>query len=470
MIARFSLRVVGGLALVVLAILLASFTVNLHDEPLNTEAKALLAPPENPYGPDENIYISMAGFDAPAAQSIVTAGEARIRAYNQALDWNLAHPTDLAAKATKTDPDKLKFSGAGNLCKSPPSSVWAETKKYRLDIVALLSTNQELFQRYLGLHRLRGYHETARPSYLAPFYLVPPPVRCLFLLDIANRIQTGSLEHKRAAIEDLSQDLRMWKLMMQGDGALISKMIAAASLHRDLMVLAEAVSDPDTDTMPFEGEQGAVLMPFPTMDWNIGNAFGAEFRAMVPLYGQMTSAAWAMSGTDEARVTWWQRLWLAYQMQFFKYNATENLSARQMVQLTKLAVSDPQRFSVAREEYRAWLKDYEGLYSPRTLFNPVGKILVSIAAPAYEEYLTRAYDVAAFQRLVYLAYQIRRQRIELREIPTFLKQHPEWSTHPVNGTSFRWNPQSQELIVDPVGPNPVGRRFSVAVYQQPASS
>jgi hypothetical protein len=41
MIARFSLRVVGGLALVVLAILLASFAVNLHDEPLNTEAKAL---------------------------------------------------------------------------------------------------------------------------------------------------------------------------------------------------------------------------------------------------------------------------------------------------------------------------------------------------------------------------------------------------------------------------------------------
>jgi hypothetical protein len=211
-------------------------------------------------------------------------------------------------------------------------------------------------------------------------------------------------------------------------------------------------------------------MPFPTMDWNIGNAFGAEFRTTVPLYGQMTSATWAMSGTDEARVTWWQRLWLAYQMHFFKYNATENLSARQMVQLTKLAVSDPQRFSVAREEYRAWLKDYEGLYSPRTLFNPVGKILVSIAAPAYEEYLTRAYDVAAFQRLVYLAYQIRRQRIELRGIPTFLKQHPEWSTHPVNGTFFRWNPQSQELIVDPVGPNPVGRRFSVAVYQQPGSS
>ncbi len=460
------MRVAVGLALVVLGVGLASFAVNLHDEPLNAEAKALLALPENPYGPDENIYVFMAGFDAPAAQSVVRAGEKKIREYNQALDWNLTHPLDLAANAAKTDPDKLKFLGAGDLCCSPPPSIWVEAKKHRPEIIALLSTNQELLRRYFKLHRQRGYHETARPSYLTPFYFVPPPVRCLFLLDIADRLQAGSLQQKRAAIEDLSQDLRIWKLMMQGDGTLLSKMIAAASLHRDLIVLAEMISDPDTDMTLFEGEQGDVLVPFPTMDWNIGNAFGAEFRAMVPLYGQMTSATWAMSGIDEARVTWWQRLWLAFQMQFFKYNATENLAARQMVQLTKLAVSDPQNFSVARDEYRAWLRDNEALYSPRTLFNPVGKILVSIAAPTYEEYPMRAYDVAAFQRLVYLAYQIRRQRIELREIPTFLKQHPELSTHPVSGTPFRWNPASQELKVDPVGPNPVGRRFSVAVYQQ----
>jgi len=466
-IARISLRIVGVLAVVALAILLASFAANLHDQPLNAEAKALLKLPANPYGPNENIYISMAGFDALAAQSVVTTGEARVSEYNKALDWSLAHPTELAAYATKSDPDKLKFSGTSDLCSSPQSSVWAETKKHRLDVAALISTNQELFQRYLGLHQLLGYYETARPSYLAPFYLVPSPVRCLFLFDIANRIQTGSLQQQHAAIKDLSQDLRTWMAMLQGDGTLLSKMIAAASLHRDLLVLADLVTDPSSDMMLFEGNQAAVLTPFPIKDWNIGNAFGAEFRAMVPLYGQLTSASWATSGTDEARVTWWQRLGIVFQMHFFKINATENLSARQMVQLTKLAVSDPHRFSVAREEYRGWLKENESLYSPNVLFNPVGKILVSIAEPPYEEYPLRAYDVAAFQRLVYLAYQIRRQQIGLSEIPTFLVQHPEWSRHPVNGTPFRWNSQSQELIVDPVGPNPVGRRFSVAVYQAP---
>jgi hypothetical protein len=470
MIARYLIKIVGMIALSVLAIILASFAVNIHDEPLNAEAKALLALPADPYSPDDNIYVSMAGFDVSAAQSVVATGEARVREYNQALDWRLAHPMDPAVYITKTDPNKLEFSGTSDFCRSPPSSVWAETRNRPLDVAAMLSTNQELYQRYHGLHRLRGYHETARPSYLAPFYFVPQPVRCLFLVAFANRIQTGPLQQQRAAIDDLSQDLRIWKAMLQGDGTLPSKMIAAASLHRDLMVLADLVTDPNSDMMLFEGEQGGVLTPFPIMDWNIGNAFGAEFRAAVPLFAQMTSKTWAMSGTNEAQLSWWQGQWIALQMHFFKYNATENLSARQMVQLTKLAVSDPHGFSVAREEYRAWLRENEALYSPSVLFNPVGKILVSIAAPTCEDYLLRAYDVAAFQRLVYLAYQIRRQGIELSQISKFLKQHPEWSTHPVNGTPFRWDPRSGELMVDPVGTNSVGRRFSVAVYQRPASS
>jgi hypothetical protein len=464
MIARVLLKVIGVLALVVLAIVLVSFAVNLHDQPLSAETNALLVLPANPYGPDENIYISTAGFDAPAAQSVVTVGEARIREYNQSLDWSLAHPAELAAYARKTDPDKLKFSKTNDFCSSPSSSVWAESKKHRLDISALLSSNQELFQRYLALHRLRGYYETARPSHLAPFSFVPQSVRCLFLSDIADRIQTGTLQQKRAAIEDLSQDLRMWKLMMKGEGTLISKMIAAAALHRDLMVLAEAVTDPDTDMSIFEGEQGAVLMPLPATDWHIGNAFGAEFRAMVPFFKQMTSTMWAMNGIDPSRVTWWQKPWLAFQMHFFKHNATENLNARHMVRLTQLAASDPGTFSAAREEYRGWLRENDIRFSPSAIFNPIGKILVSIAGPQYEGYILRAYDVAAFQRLVYLAYQIRRQGIESRDIPTFLEQHHEWSTHPVNGTPFRWNPQSQELIVDPVGPYSGGRRFSVAVH------
>ena len=80
-----------------------------------------------------------------------------------------------------------------------------DSKKHGVEIAALLNAkNQEIFQRYLELHRLRGYHETARPSYLAPFLLCSSASAMPFFVGYSDRIHTGSLPQKRAAIEDLS--------------------------------------------------------------------------------------------------------------------------------------------------------------------------------------------------------------------------------------------------------------------------
>ena len=80
--------------------------------------------------------------------------------------------------------------------------------------------------------------------------------------------------------------------------------------------------------------------------------------------------------------------------------------------------------------------------SVRTIYDPIGKILVAIAAPAYENYIVRPYDAAALQRLVRLSFEIRRQRIAPSEIAGFMKLHPEWATHPADGRSFVWKPSS----------------------------
>jgi hypothetical protein len=49
-------------------------------------------------------------------------------------------------------------------------------------------------------------------------------------------------------------------------------------------------------------------------------------------------------------------------------------------------------------------------------------------------------------------------------------QHPEWSTHPIDGKPFRWSPATGELAVNTVGTHPYGRRFSVIVRQGPATN
>jgi hypothetical protein len=64
----------------------------------------------------------------------------------------------------KWDSAKLAFNGELDLGPRRNTSIWTDAKTHRQDIAALLASNQELYRRYLSLHRLHGYCETARPS------------------------------------------------------------------------------------------------------------------------------------------------------------------------------------------------------------------------------------------------------------------------------------------------------------------
>ena len=48
----------------------------------------------------------------------------------------------------------------------------------------------------------------------------------------------------RAALADLQRDLMFWKTVLKGNGALVSKMLTAAQLHADMLLLADMIADP----------------------------------------------------------------------------------------------------------------------------------------------------------------------------------------------------------------------------------
>jgi alpha-ketoglutarate-dependent taurine dioxygenase len=148
---------------------------------------------------------------------------------------------------------------------------------------------------------------------------------------------------------------------------------------------------------------------------------------------------------------------------FFKLNATENTSAARAARWAALADSDSSQFYRTRDANREWFKDNDLHFSLGFLYNPIGKILVAIATPQNDTYSLRVYDVAAYQRLVNLSYELRRQHIATADVAPFLLAHPEWSTHPVDGKPFRWNPETAELAVNTLAEHPKDQRFSVFV-------
>jgi hypothetical protein len=171
---KWSVIVAAGLLGLALCALAAGLVVNAHDEDLTPQARTLLTPPPNPYKPEDNIYLALLGLDAPAGQSVITAGEARVDFYNQHLDSVLHDPSPTAVTdflhASETTPH-LEFKGDCNFIQPLNTSVWDEAASHREQVEKMLADNRELYERYLALHGIHGYYETVRPSYVPlPFF------------------------------------------------------------------------------------------------------------------------------------------------------------------------------------------------------------------------------------------------------------------------------------------------------------
>ena len=83
---KWSGRVIGGLVLIALLLFAVVWAMNLRDEPLTPESQALLVPLTNPYAPEDNIYLALAGLDAPPGESVTAVGLARIERFNRQVD------------------------------------------------------------------------------------------------------------------------------------------------------------------------------------------------------------------------------------------------------------------------------------------------------------------------------------------------------------------------------------------------
>jgi hypothetical protein len=457
---------IGVLALLGLGVALSliGFAINLRDEPLTSQAQALLVPPPNPYAPADNIYFALVGFEAPEGTAPFEAGQARIEHYNAKLSVaSFFNPESVHEAAP---PGLLQFQGSLDFVQPLNRSVWRDAPSHAAEVQKLLRDNAALYARYRALHHLAGFYNTARPSFLEPVvFREVNSTHKLFLADSALRIRGGEPQRGQA-FSELGEDVLLWRRVLTGHGELISKMIAIAYLQGDALLVADVVADPAVSLPASPTDADALAPLFPLADWDIADAFLGEFRSqellMRSLGAQSASAAvWA-----PGHPTLWDRFTSWWTMRFFKPQATVNLFARMDSQLRSLAAVDPA--NTAR--LQSW--DPASQYIPpaswaRLTYNPVGRILATIGKPVMREYPLRASDGAALQRLVRLGYEIRRQRISELQIPAFMAQHAEWATHPGDAHPFLWNPPARALSLRPLAPQTTPRRFAIAVWGAP---
>ena len=452
---------IGALALTVLtaALFLAALLVNARDETLIPEVRTLLTAAPNPYSDEDNIYVALQGFDAPPAESVIAAGEARIEQYNRNVDVALRDARALSPEGLLAeDPHRLAFKGDISFIRPLESSVWNEAPQHEQQIEALLQDNHELLERYLALILLRGYYETARPSVLMPSPVAPNEVRRLFLAQLALQMRAPNPLQRQIGLAALEVDIRAWRRVLTGEGTLLWKMLAIAFLQSDYLLLADLIADPGADLAPREQYAESLVPLFDAGDFDLGRAFAAEFRVQV--------ATLRSPDTESRRGAqgWLERAGSRMSDHFLKLNATENLLATETLRWMA-AAADPPRFYAATRSSAAWPIEPRGRWLLPLSYNPLGKVLTRVVTDPYRHYPPRAWDEAALQRLVRLGYEIRQRRLAPADLPAFLRAHPQWSTHPADGRPFLWDAGTSELRMQTLSQHPPGWRFSIPIWQ-----
>jgi hypothetical protein len=449
-----------GIGLLMLAglaclLFLIALLVNARDEALTPEARALLSQPANPYAAADNIYVALRGLDAPLAESIIAAGEARIEQYNRSLDAALRDPSEAnLERLNPKDPYRLRFKGDIGFIQPLGSSVWNEAPQHEQEITTLLADNHELMDRYLSLILLRGYYETERPGGLGPVPYPPAPseVRRLFLAQLALQMRARSRSARQLALAELEADIRLWRRVLIGEGGLLWKMLSIAFLQSDFLLLGDLIADGDIDLDPREEYADSLVPLFDAADFDLGKAFAAEFRIQVAvLRGPEMQPHRGTQG-------WLEDAGNHLTGHFFKPNATANLLARNTLRWMAIG-ADPAKAGSAPESPAGWVLPLS--------YNPIGKILSAPVTQAYRSYPPRAWDEAALQRLVRAGYEIRQRRLAPADLTAFLQAHPQWSTHPADGRPFLWDAGTGELRVQTVSQHPPEWRFSIRVWRAP---
>jgi hypothetical protein len=450
------------------ALLLIAVAFNAVDEDVAPLTTQMLTRPANSLADSENLHVLLAGLDAPAGHSMFEQGIANTRAINEAVQ-NASHSSDVPFGVGKT-PESTRY--AIDLGFEPwrllEDSLWDRIKRGELDVATLTTKYAEALTRYRQLHSATGYHELI--SVLAPFLTYHPDTRLrhLYLAQVAYELQSGQADRQQAALEDLSRDFSTWLRMLRGEGPLITKMLAVAYLHTDLLLLGDAAADPAVSIeAPGTGAR-EMLELVPIEDWQIASAWRYElqFQAESVRWLSVNPADFLRDLTVDGS-TAFQRAQSRAASYFYLPNQTLNISAKRFDELTRITSGPVDSLDEQLSSFNERAGKLSGVAVLGRIRNPIGKMLLDISTPAYSSYVLRSFDAAAYQRAVRLAYELRRTGTDSEGVERFLQSHPEWSSHPADNKPFTLNDTRTAIVVRPLGNTGRQRRFDARlIYAQ----
>ena len=422
-------RLLWKVLLIALLAFGALYAINLYEEELTPEAKALLASPADP-APDKNSYFLYLGLAAPAGKDAVDWGQRRIRALKLTEDRSDAGSPEyakLARDPAQKFPCRAMFRSAQD-CVSLAQSRPAEISSWR-------AQHAEQLERY---HRLRTYevfedaiYQTSSGPAL-PAIAAATPLHRATLMQVAALVEQGKAGE---ALRELQQEVTLHRRMLAGARTLGVKMDGADYLAHDILLLSLLLEERAAALAPLAAQVQQIAQPLSARELDLAPALRAEYASFARYL--LTPARWAGRNPLAANP-------LVSDLPgrlFYKPRATVNLLAANVPSMLELAKVPPAELARRAGELAATLTARTDLCcSPH---NPVGRMMANVGTPAV--HLERVYDLEALIRLVNLQAQIVVKKVPLAQVPAFLAQSPADLVNPYTGKPMQFDAEKRQI-------------------------
>lgn len=435
---RFAGWTVGALIACVLLAYVAMLAINWRDQPPSeTAARFATMHRKRPAVPDdENAALFVLGVGAAPDADVSAVGKQRdewLRAQNEADVFD-----------PKTDPlrDSYEPNARSERVKAFIASCRPNEGPCRDVFVDAASIYSEwiaaepwLLSRYEQLLAHEGWVETV-PVHIAaplPSYARVMEGQKLLLLKAKVLADEGRFADARQLLES---DFRFWRRVLPATDILISKMIAAVALNRNLelgnLILREIPSNVMTEIAPSQ--------------WF--DAFDDETRSMERvLVGEWTFSSGILrtlaEGFREEDSTLYHLRSSMFTAPFYQPQATLNRSADKYAQAIALFQVPITRYSQAVARSKELAKP-AAAGVPFKLYNPVGNWVIGMGFVDVSTYAARVADLEGTRRATLAAIEARAKQVKDAAMPEALMRSEQ--RNPYDDQPFGWDPERTEIV------------------------
>ena len=395
------LRGLKYLAILVVAFISLVLVINLSifDEELKPEVHSMLEK-EKIIIEHDNAYVALWGITADNRSNFIEAGIKLMERYqkiNEASEY-----------AVISDSDERKILGKRNLdvtWKEHYQSCRSRTKSGCLrEVSEFLKTNPIIDSRLKIM--LKRYSEIVKMTkYQSIMTLkVESPLQSYSEIMRLGQIRTSSVYLKKNTMNTLTtieEELIFWRMLLKNSEDLINKMVSIASLWKNYSYLSEIIKTEKLSPKEKIKLQG-MLSEFTKEELDLSVVFHSEIKAsMLVVIDSMTRK------TSDAK----SGILSTFTTSFWQKNATLNLAYDKnllpLICLSKLDSKSFYQFKEKQNVYCGFPSEEDRENFSLSLYNPVGKILMEIALPAYPTYIARVHDLNGVISLVKLQLELK---------------------------------------------------------------